>query len=241
VSISVIANHHISPEIVDLIANAKKKVDLVSPYVKLWPHLENEIGSALKRGVKIQLFFISDKREEYEDYLLRLAMMSVAVYQIDLLHAKVYLSESIGIASSMNLYDFSAQRNEDIAAVSSDPGFVRSLDDYVQKLSENRARSISSSLKGQKAIKAVGGVLKAVAGAVAGAVTAAVFERVGFCIRCKAEIDYNPDKPLCPDCYGKWKKYGDPTYKEKYCHDCGKPSRASLAKPVCRKCYKASV
>lgn len=234
---SIIANHHISPAIVDLIASAKKHVDIVSPYIQLWGHLEREIKAAIKRGVDIALFIRADQRKQYEELLQGLAAMGVAVYEIEFLHAKVYLSEASGIVSSMNLYDFSTKNSEEIAVVSQDSEFIKALDDYVGKLAEDKAKDITGSLRGRKTMKAVGGVLKAAASKVADMV---VGDSKAFCIRCKAEIEYNPDKPLCAKCYKSWKKFADDTYSEKYCHDCGKKSKTSVAKPVCYECFKAS-
>ena len=61
----------------------------------------------------------------------------------------------------------------------------------------------------------------------------------GHCIRCKDDLPFNPEKPLCPSCYKIWSKYEDADYAEEYCHHCGKKHATSLRKPVCRACYGA--
>ena len=43
----------------------------------------------------------------------------------------------------------------------------------------------------------------------------------GFCIRCKADLLANPEKPYCRSCYSVWSRYKDETYEERYCHTCG--------------------
>lgn len=60
----------------------------------------------------------------------------------------------------------------------------------------------------------------------------------GSCIRCGKKIRYNPEEPFCIDCYNSWARYGNPKYKEKYCHKCGKPTDTSKEKPVCYQCFK---
>ncbi len=60
----------------------------------------------------------------------------------------------------------------------------------------------------------------------------------GTCIRCGEKISYNPDEPFCINCYNSWARFGNPKYKEKYCHKCGKPTDTSKEKPVCHQCFK---
>jgi hypothetical protein len=63
-------------------------------------------------------------------------------------------------------------------------------------------------------------------------------ENVGYCIRCRSQMEFNPDKPLCSKCYQIWAKYSDKAYPEKYYHVCGKESKQAVEKPVCYSCYK---
>lgn len=60
----------------------------------------------------------------------------------------------------------------------------------------------------------------------------------GSCIRCGEKIRSNPNEPFCSDCYNSWARFGNPKYKEKYCHKCGKPTDTSKEKPVCYQCFK---
>ena len=62
------------------------------------------------------------------------------------------------------------------------------------------------------------------------------WEPEGYCIRCGDEIEWNPYKPLCYKDYKIWNRYGDPDYREKFCHNCGEPRRTSKADPVCDRC-----
>ncbi len=60
----------------------------------------------------------------------------------------------------------------------------------------------------------------------------------GYCIRCGNGISFEPERPLCGDCYKKWAHYRNPDYPERHCHRCGLKSRTSLAKPQCLECFK---
>ena len=60
----------------------------------------------------------------------------------------------------------------------------------------------------------------------------------GVCIRCHTEIKLNPHIPYCYSCFKNWKRYGNNTYQEKFCHICGKAHQTSMAKPVCLSCYR---
>lgn len=236
--VKIIANHKISPEIIDLISEARKQVDLVTPFVQPWGHLQSEISAACERGVIVNLYFRKELREKYTETLNEFRRMGVEIHAVDHLHAKVYRSESMGIVSSMNLYQYSTENSEEIALVSTDRDFLRELDDFMEKLN-NKASNITMSLLGAKAAQKVGGAFKSVVGMVGKAI-ANKLEGPAFCIRCKAEVKYDPTKPLCAKCLKSWSKYGDKNYVEKYCHSCGTANKGSVGRPVCLRCYKKS-
>lgn len=67
----------------------------------------------------------------------------------------------------------------------------------------------------------------------------------GFCIRCQEHIDYDPERPLCRQCYRKWADWEDPEYEENYCHRCGREAAEartsgalSMERPECLSCYR---
>ncbi len=62
----------------------------------------------------------------------------------------------------------------------------------------------------------------------------------GWCVRCRASLPHNPEKPLCPTCYRSWATYQNPEYKENYCHTCGAEAATSMARPQCKPCWKAT-
>lgn len=234
----LLKDHDISPAIINMILSAERRVVLVSPYIQLWGHLERAIKSAVKRKVDVSVFFRKDQRKKYKDTLENLLSMGIHVYEVDLLHAKIYACETEAIAASMNLYEFSAQNTLEVAIQSDDPELLNQIQGYVDGLLKGEAKEISRSVAGKKVKKGVGKVRKAGAGRVAKAVRPEVVD-FGYCIRCKDKIDQDTAKPLCRKCYSSWIKFADETYQEKYCHACGKSNKTSVAKPVCYKCFKA--
>lgn len=62
----------------------------------------------------------------------------------------------------------------------------------------------------------------------------------GHCIRCGADVSYDPAKPYCAKCFRQWARFRNPAYADDRCHGCGReePKGFSLEKPECRRCYK---
>lgn len=58
----------------------------------------------------------------------------------------------------------------------------------------------------------------------------------GFCIRTKEQIPFQPSRPLSRQAYQTWAEFGNPEYREKYCHSCGNPWSTSVRRPICNEC-----
>ena len=50
----VISDSYINSDLLKLIEDSEKYLVLVSPYLKLWGHLETQIENSVKRGVDVQ-------------------------------------------------------------------------------------------------------------------------------------------------------------------------------------------
>jgi hypothetical protein len=226
---TIIPTHQIGTKVIDLVQAARRRVVLVSPYFRVWGHLENALQQASRQSVQLNVVFRRDKREEYRDLVDQLHKLSARVFDFKDLHAKVYVNESACILTSMNLYDYSAQNSEEFAIQSSSRELVQAVNGYVDDLivrsEEIRQKSILA--------RALQGTVRAAQG-----VAAAVLNPPGTCIRCGEDIDFNPDKPLCSCCYQAWARYKNAEFKEKHCHSCGKPTSTSFSKPLCQLCYK---
>ncbi len=66
--------------------------------------------------------------------------------------------------------------------------------------------------------------------------------RHGYCIRTRAEIPFNIQRPLSSEAYQNWAQFQNVDYAEKYCHYSGENSdgQTSFARPVLKKNYRAA-
>ena len=250
-TVEVLTDDQISTPVLDILRNAKKHAALVSPYNKFWAHLRNEFQRTVDRGVQVDFIFRSDQRNEDIEWL---ESVGVKTHAVENLHAKIYLNESSVLVTSMNLHESSSKNSMEICISINDQqirkdvrGYVRSLLGNAQTAKEgktNSSRAASSRVRTRKqqtvsesrkktqasdAKPSLGGLLKGL--------VAAVTDEGGRCIRCNDSVDFDPDRPLCEDCFKTWNQYGDWDYPEKYCHSCGEKRKTSYAKPLCRPCY----
>ncbi|MFH0914266.1 MAG: hypothetical protein V1849_03140, partial [Chloroflexota bacterium] len=94
-------------------------------------------------------------------------------------------------------------------------------------------REVQSILKASVADKPT---LKSILGTLSTILTGEKAD-AAYCIRRGDRIPFDPNRPLCDDCYRKWAEHKNPDYPEHYCHSCGKQSKTTYEKPLCRSCY----
>lgn len=223
----------IGSKIENIINSAENRVTLISPFVKIPDSLFQCLKDASSRKVKIALVY--GKKELEPDVKSQLEQLgsNLSLYFLEKLHAKCFFNEDYMVITSMNLYDFSELNNEEMGVL-----IGAKEDEKIFKDAERKAQSIINSAE---KIKLGGSVLDTIVKemkSMAESISAAEF--VGHCIRCKTSIEYNPEKPLCDDCFPKWAEYGNPDHKEKFCHSCGKPASTTKARPLCPSCYNKS-
>ena len=103
----------ISAEIENLIKYAKNEIVIISPYLKVNQRLQDFMDDANRR--KIRFTFIygkSDMRAAEREWINSLSNTMVGF--VPNLHAKCYLNENTAIVTSMNLYEFSQQNNDEM-------------------------------------------------------------------------------------------------------------------------------
>jgi phosphatidylserine/phosphatidylglycerophosphate/cardiolipin synthase-like enzyme len=127
------------------------------------------------------------------------------------------LNEDTAIVTSMNLYEFSQQRNNEMGILVSkddDPELYKGIFDEVQRLLQ-----ISAEMKVtiQKVATSNSNICK------------------GYCIRTGVEIDFNASRPFSKEGFEEWKKDGENwDTPEKFCHYSGNPSdgQTSRNRPI---------
>lgn len=249
----------ISAAIVDLMNEAKERLYLISPYLKLSDTLKDKFRDKDAEGVVTNVIFGKQSLTPDEMTFLR-SLKNVKLFFSRNLHAKCYLNEQRMIIASMNLYEFSQQTNREMGVMvevanEADKAVYSDAWKDIQSIERNAENfAISSPPASAKDTKDhdVAATESLVAKYVRKYSSKSQLQELdeddeddeddeGHCIRCDDEIDADPSRPYCLACYREWKAEGaDERDKEEVCHFCGDEHGATMAKPVCYGCYKAN-
>ena len=210
----------ISHELEMLVKGAQRELTLISPYVKVNQRLLDLIKDVNQRGVTIKVVYGKrDLRSEERDWIGQLIAYETGF--VENLHAKCYLNEETAIITSMNLYEFSQQNNDEMGIrvhLQEDAELYQKIkaetDLLLRKATDRQSKRITSDTP-----------------------TEPRRETKGFCIRCRDEILLSQAEPLCGKCYRNWARFGNEDYKEIFCHLCGEENGTTKAKPFCYQCY----
>jgi phosphatidylserine/phosphatidylglycerophosphate/cardiolipin synthase-like enzyme len=208
-----------------IINQAQSTLVLISPYLKINERLRQSLAD--KDRMKIDIRIVYGKSELEADQVNWLKdLKSVRVSFCKNLHAKCYLNEEEAILTSMNLYEFSQVNNEEMGihvSKNDDPELYKNIHDAAQRLIRiSQDTEIAAGREAHTPREAP-----------------QLDDWKGHCIRCGNAIDLDPDYPYCDRCYRVWRKYGDPDYKEEYCHICGRACQSTMNKPLCYSCYSS--
>ena len=202
-----------------IIREAEKELVLISPYIKA----DNDTKDILKnqkRSTKIHVIYGKTRLKPAEKSFFN--DISIEPSFLENLHAKCYLNEKEALLTSMNLYEFSQEHNDEMGILVSreqDPKLY-------EKIKEESIRLVEASENGKETAsrKESRSALSA--------------PEKGYCIRCKADLPTNPAQPYCDRHYDSWKKFMNKEYEEKHCHTCGSEHATSMLKPLCRVCHR---
>ena len=225
-----------SSHIEEIINQAKDRVVLISPYVKISGSLFPYLKDAARKKVKITLVY--GKKELEPEVRSQLEQLdNLSLYFCKELHAKCFYNAEQMVITSMNLYDFSEVNNEEM-------GILLSAED--DKIAFDEARTKAESIiNSATAVKLRSSLLEE-AGKEFGKGMKLVVDSLteeepkGYCIRCRKRIPLDVEQPLCHDCWEKWNIHKKSSYREKYCHICGERAPTTKGKPQCDSCYNKS-
>ena len=231
----IISDSFINSHLLELIGRSEEYLVLISPYLKLWGHLETQIENSVKRGVDVQMWYRSDQEKKYKKTYDKLSKMGVKVGKIDTLHSKLYLSEKEGLMTSMNLLDFSKSNSREIGILTDERKMLNQFKDYIEDLTQK-------PIVPKKSIFDMGKDFL-VNQLTDDEPTPQTDEPKsqstdGYCIRCSDSIPFNMKSPYCKKCYKIWNKYKDKDYMEEFCHQCSKDWDTSFKKPICLSCFR---
>jgi phosphatidylserine/phosphatidylglycerophosphate/cardiolipin synthase-like enzyme len=213
----------ISYHLEQLIGNTKDRLILVSPYLQLNERIKELIKNltALKKDIRI--IYRENKLAPDEVNWLD-QQVGVRTSYCNNLHAKCYINDQEAIITSMNLYNFSQQNNNEIGVYITKAGDEELFNDTLKEIQRLLTISTEIRVSVQK---------------VAPASNAAKTTN-GYCIRTGVPIPFNIEKPMSLEAYRKWEEYSNEDYPEKYCHFSGEQSNGgtSMKQPVLSKNWK---
>ena len=230
---------NITARLEDIIREAKagEKLVLVSPFVQIGQRLIDNLKAADKRRVKIILIYGKKQDLGPDEWDKLNDLQNLSLYYHPNLHAKCYYNEKQLIITSMNLYDFSERTNYEMGVLVQKEEDKAIYDLAVEEVEIIRRNS--EEIKRPSSLAAMGKAVMGVMNDFNDLVDdAAGTPRKGFCIGCAQRIDFDPNRPFCGECYGKWAIDKKVTHQEQRCHGCGKANKSSMSRPLCLACYK---
>ena len=236
-------------EIEEIVMGANERIVLVSPYIKA----DEDIVERLKRNtedVEVVVIYGKDKNQPQAKSLFE--ARGVKKIFVKDLHAKCYLNENKALVTSMNLYEYSQNNNEEMGVLVTRKDDEELYQGVIKLVKHWESIGEKQSLM-QGLLRSVKAVMepetKAAGPSKAGgnrAVAKIQSKRVavpkgGFCIRCGDDIviDASDLKPYCRSCFGKRRRSRvSDKYQENFCHFCGEQHKTRLKKPACLSCFK---
>ncbi len=102
----------ISSELLKIIKDAKEKIILVSPYLKVNSQIQERLKTKGRMGTLSEIVIVYGKTELKQSQLEWIKEIAdIKLYEKPNLHAKCYVNEERAVICSMNLYDYSQQNN----------------------------------------------------------------------------------------------------------------------------------
>ncbi len=229
----------VSYHLEELIKGTKDRLILISPYLQFHNRIKDHIHNLNIQKHDIRIVYRESKLQLEESNWLE-SQIGVRTSICPTLHAKCYLNESEAIVTSMNLFSFSQQNNDEMGI------HVTKAEDkeLYNSISEEAQRLLTISEEIRVSVKKVPAVTEKETEKRKNKVKATnktkTNKQTGYCIRTGVEVPFNIEKPMSYGAYKLWNKYGDPDYPEKFCHFSGETSNGetSVSKPILKKNWK---
>jgi phosphatidylserine/phosphatidylglycerophosphate/cardiolipin synthase-like enzyme len=229
----------VSYHLEELIKGTKDRLILISPYLQFTDRIKEHLSNLNIQKRDIRIVYRENKLQLEENNWLE-SQIGIRTSLCKNLHAKCYINENEAIITSMNLYEFSQQNNNEMGIYLSktqDTDLYNATLEEVQRLltiseeirvSVKKVTADTPPKTEKKSVEAKSSHSKS------------LDKPTGFCIRTGVEIPFNIEKPLSYESFKSWNKYGDPDHAEKFCHFSGEPSHGetSVNKPILKKNWK---
>lgn len=214
----------ISAQIEKIIKEAREKLILMSPYLKMNKIFYDRLKDANDKGIRIT--FIYGKQELIPNQREQLNKLeSLEIYYCEDLHAKCYCNEGKMVITSLNLLDFSQSHNREMGILIKRQGdwwiYYNTFMEIISIIKSSNIEKLSRIHKSnsQSMLGSWNDILE-----------------MSCCIRCGKWREFTAD-PYCKQCYFEWKNAEYPNIIENFCMGCGKPYESTFEKPLCEYCY----
>ena len=120
----------------ELIKGTKDRLILISPYLQFHKRIKDHIENLNVQKRDIRIIYRENKLKVEESNWLE-SQIGVRTSVCSTLHAKCYINEKEAIVTSMNLYSFSQQNNDEMGihvTKEQDPELYRDISEEVQRL-----------------------------------------------------------------------------------------------------------
>ena len=212
-----------------IIEEANRELVLISPYIKADKETKNLLKNKT-RATTIHVIYGKKELKPAEQSFLD--SLGIATTFLKNLHAKCYLNENEALLTSMNLYQFSQEHNDEMGILVS-----RQDDAELYKSIHGQAMMWKTAEREFEPAIRKEGVTATGTRTTPSQTSVRKKPMTGFCIRCKEELTANPERPYCKRCYKSWEQFNNSSYKETYCHTCGKKHKTTRIKPLCISCF----
>ena len=225
----------ISSELEKIIKGANDRLILMSPYLKVNQRLKDLLEDKNRFKIDIRVVYGKNELQPEENNWLE-SLTSVRTSFRQNLHAKCYLNEDKILVSSMNLYEFSQQNNDEMGLLvlrEEEPALYEEIYDEAMRIVRMSDELRVTVARIEPVEEGVGPSKSR------GSRTKGQAPDTGFCIRCGETIGANAARPYCGRCSKSWNRSKDENSKEKRCHICGKGhNKATKRNPAHLACYR---
>jgi phosphatidylserine/phosphatidylglycerophosphate/cardiolipin synthase-like enzyme len=126
----------VSYHLEELIKGTKDRLILISPYLQFHQRIKDHLENLNIQKKDIRIVYRENKLKVEESNWLE-SQIGVRTSICNTLHAKCYINEKEAIVTSMNLYSFSQQNNDEMGIlvdINSDPELYKDIADEAQRL-----------------------------------------------------------------------------------------------------------
>ena len=218
-----------------IIEEAETELILISAFIK--PN--DDTKSVLEKAKAKSIHVVYGKKELKRSEQAFFSSLGVYPTFRKELHAKCYLNENEALITSMNLYEFSQENNDEMGIlISKDNEEDRQLYDAIYDQAV-RWKNTSTKQRGRPQDRPKSVVRKTKSKQIP-RLSKELELANGFCIQCRTQLPFKPEdpKPFCYSCYTSWGKTADVERRERNCHACGKRHATSMSRPLCRACFR---